>query len=142
MVIRSSPEADMLGYVVWASLFSIPPLLAASLLFEGWPAIRDGFAQADAATWAAVLWQAIGNTLFGYAVWGWLLARYPVASIAPMSLLVPVFGLAASAIWLGEPLQPWKLEATALVLLGLFVNLMWPRLTAPRRVRAEPSTVV
>ncbi|HEY8247013.1 MAG TPA: EamA family transporter [Hyphomicrobium sp.] len=142
MVIRSSPEADMLGYVVWASLFSIPPLLAASLLFEGWPAIRDGFAQADAATWAAVLWQAIGNTLFGYAVWGWLLARYPVASIAPMSLLVPVFGLAASAIWLGEALQPWKLEATALVLLGLFVNLMWPRLTAPRRVRAEPSTVV
>ena len=136
IVIRSTPDADMLGYVVWASLFSVPPLLAASFLFEGWPAISKGFAHADAATWGAVLWQAIGNTLFGYAVWGWLLARYPVASIAPMSLLVPVFGLAASAIWLGEPLQPWKLEATALVLFGLFVNLMWPKLMAARRARA------
>ena len=108
MVIRSTPDADMLGYVVWASLFSVPPLLAASFMFEGWPAIRDGFAHADAAMWGAVLWQSIGNTLFGYAVWGWLLARYPVASIAPMSLLVPVFGIAASAIWLGEPLQPLR----------------------------------
>ncbi len=116
MVIRSTPDADMLGYVVWASIFSIPPLLAASFLFDGWPAIRDGIAHADAATWGAVVWQGWGNTLFGFAVWGWLLGRYPVAAIAPTSLLVPVFGFAASAIWLGEPLQAWKLEATALVL--------------------------
>ena len=142
MVIRSTPDADMLGYVVWASLFSIPPLLAARSCLKAGRPYAMASRKLMQTTWAAVLWQAIGNTLFGYAVWGWLLARYPVASIAPMSLLVPVFGLAASAIWLGEPLQPWKLEATALVLLGLFVNLMWPRLTAPRRVRAEPSTVV
>jgi len=142
IVIRSTPNVDMLGYVVWASMFSIVPLMAASFVLEGWPAIRDGIAQADAATWGAVLWQAFGNTLFGYAVWGWLLSRYPVASIAPMSLLVPVFGIAASAAWLGEALQPWKLEAMALVLAGLFVNLMWPKLAAARRARVAASTVV
>ena len=135
MVIRSTPNADMLGYVVWASIFSIPPLLAASFLLEGWPAIRDGIAHADAATWGAVLWQGWGNTLFGFAVWGWLLGRYPVAAIAPMSLLVPVFGFAASALWLGEPLQAWKLEATALVLLGLIINFTWPKISAARRAR-------
>ena len=139
MVIRSTPNADMLGYVVWASIFSIPPLLAASFLLDGWPAIRDGFAHADAATWGAVLWQGWGNTLFGFAVWGWLLGRYPVAAIAPTSLLVPVFGFAASAIWLGEPLQAWKLEATALVLLGLVINFTWPKLSAARRARAAGS---
>ena len=136
MVIRSTPDADMLGYVVWASIFSIPPLLAASFLFDGWPAIRDGLAHADAATWGAVVWQGWGNTLFGFAVWGWLLGRYPVAAIAPTSLLVPVFGFAASALWLGEPLQAWKLEATALVLVGLIINFTWPKIAAVRRARA------
>ena len=138
MVIRSTPDADMLGYVVWASIFAIPPLVAASFLLEGWPAIHQGFASADASTLAAVVWQGLGNTLFGFAVWGWLLGRYPVASIAPMSLLVPVFGFAASAIWLGEPLQAWKLEATALVLLGLLINFLWPKLRTGR-ARLQPS---
>lgn len=137
IVIRSTPGIDMLGFVVWASLFSVPPLVAMSLAVDGWPAIRDGLAQADAAAWGAVAYQAIANTLFGYAVWGWLLSRYPVATIAPMSLLVPVFGLAASAVWLSEPLQPWKLEATALILAGLFINLTWPRLAA--RLRPGPA---
>ncbi len=40
--------------------------------------------------------------MFGYGVWAWLLARYPAATVAPLSLLVPVFGFAASALILGE----------------------------------------
>lgn len=138
IVIRSTPRADMLGYVVWASLFSVPPLFAMSLAVEGWPAIRASLAHADAVAWGAVAFQAIVNTLFGYAMWGWLLSRYAVASIAPMSLLVPVFGLAASAFWLNEPLQPWKLEATALILAGLFINLTWPKLLERLRPRPAP----
>ena len=66
---------------------------------------------ADASTWAAVLWQSIGNTLFGFAAWGWLLARHPAATIAPLALLVPVFGIAASHVCFGEPLPAWKLIA-------------------------------
>jgi len=132
IIIRSTPDVDMLSYVVWASPFSVVPLAAAALLFEGWPAIAHGIAGADATTWAVVAWQSVGNTLFGYAVWGWLLSRYQVASIAPMSLLVPVFGIASSALWLHEPLQPWKLEAMALVLVGLFVNVIGPKLALAR----------
>ncbi|MES2032996.1 MAG: EamA family transporter [Pseudomonadota bacterium] len=128
IVARRSPTVNMLAYVVWASLFSVPPLLALSFVFEGWPAIRHGVMAADAATWAAVIWQSVGNTLFGYAVWGWLLARHPAATIAPMSLLVPVFGMAASALWLGESLPGWKLAAAGLVMTGLAVNVLWPRL--------------
>ncbi len=127
MVVRSSGTRDMVAYVVWASLFAIPPLLVLSLLFEGPPVIWDGVRQSNAATWGAVLWQAAGNTLFGFAAWGWLLARYPTAVVAPMALLVPVFGMAASAFWLGEPLPAWKLAAAALVLGGLATGLLYPR---------------
>jgi O-acetylserine/cysteine efflux transporter len=118
----------MLAYVVWASLFSIPPLFLMSLWLEGWPAMLAGVRNADALTWAAVAWQAVGNTMFGYAVWGWLLARHPAATITPMALLVPVFGMGASAILLHESLPAWKLIAAALVLTGLAVNMLWPKI--------------
>ena len=133
IVSRSAGRVDAVGYMVWSSLFAVPPLLGLSLWLEGWPAIRAGVASADWATWAAVLWQAVGNTLFGYAAWAWLLARHPAASVTPMALLVPVFGMGSSALWLGEALPGWKIVAALLVMGGLSINVLWPRLQARRR---------
>jgi O-acetylserine/cysteine efflux transporter len=127
---RQAGKINMLAYVVWSSLFAAPPLLLLSLVFEGSSAWWSSLQQADLPSWLAVAWQAWGNSLFGYAVWGWLLARHPAATITPMALLVPVFGMGASAWWLGEPLPVWKLEAAALVMLGLVLNVLWPRFTA------------
>lgn len=132
-VARTSGITDMLGFVVWSSLFAVPPLVIGSLLFEGPASIAAALSAADSATWAAVLWQSVGNTLFGYAAWGWLLARHPAATITPSALLVPVFGMTSSAILLGEALPGWKLLAAALVLGGLAVNILWP--LAHARVR-------
>lgn len=81
---------------------------------------------ADLSTWAAVLWQSAANTLFGYASGGWLLARHPAAAITPTAMLVPVFGMRASALLLGEALPGWKLGAASLVIAGLGVNVLWP----------------
>ncbi len=128
MVARAAGSVNMLGYVVWSSLFAIPPLLAFALALEGWPRMSAGIAAADWKTWGAVVWQSVGNTMFGYGVWGWLLARHSAGQVAPLSLLVPVFGLATSALVLGEPLQTWKLAAVALVMAGLAVGVLWPRL--------------
>jgi O-acetylserine/cysteine efflux transporter len=128
MVNKQAGKVDMVSYVVWSSLFAAPPLFALSLLFEGWPAITAGLRDADVGTWCAVLWQTLGNSLFGYAVWGWLLARHPAATVTPMALLVPVFGMAASSFWLGESMPAWKLIAMALVMGGLALNL-WRRPT-------------
>jgi O-acetylserine/cysteine efflux transporter len=125
---KQAAPSNMLAYVVWASAFAIPPLFALSFALEGWPAISVALEQAHWQTWLAVVWQSWGNTLFGYAAWGWLLARHPAATITPMALLVPVFGMGASALWLGEPLQLWKLMSAALVMGGLAVNLLWPRM--------------
>ena len=136
-VAREAGPVNMLAYVVWAALFSVPPLLILSLVMEGPGAIAAGVARAGWVTWAAVLWQSVGNTMFGYACWGWLLARYPAATVAPVSLLVPVFGFGASAILLHEPLPVWKIAATLLIMAGLAVNLLW----RPRKstISGEPA---
>lgn len=134
---RHGRPENMLAYVVWSSAFAIPPLFALAFLFEGMSAIVTGLRHADLTTWAAVAWQAWGNTLFGYVAWGWLLARHPAATVTPMALLVPVFGMGASALMLGEALPAWKLASAALVMAGLAMNLFWPRLSARFHARSR-----
>jgi O-acetylserine/cysteine efflux transporter len=124
---KEAGKVNALAYVVWASLFSLPPLYLLSLWREGWPAIATGLGHATLATWVVILWQSVGNTMFGYGVWAWLLARYPAATVSPLTLLVPVFGMGASALFLGEPLESWKILAGMLVMGGLALNLFWGR---------------
>lgn len=138
IVAKASGNVNMLAYVVWGSLFSFPPLLMFSLLFEGWQAIHAALTQHEWVPWVAILYQSYANTLFGYAVWGWLLARHPAATITPMSLLVPVFGMSASALILVEPLPAWKLFAAALILCGLILNLLWPKFSN-KLLKVPPS---
>jgi O-acetylserine/cysteine efflux transporter len=128
MVQRRVGRVDMLGFIVWSSLFAVPPLFALTLIFEGGPRVVAAVAGAGITAWAAVAWQAIGNTIFGYGAWGWLLVRYPAGSVAPMALLVPVFGMGSAALFLGELLPGWKLLAAGLIIGGLAVNLFGPRL--------------
>jgi O-acetylserine/cysteine efflux transporter len=127
MVAQRAGKVPILGFMVWSSLFAVPPLLMLSLWLEGPGAIAQGLSRAGWGTALAVLWQSVGNTLFGYGVWAWLLARYPAATVSPMALLVPVFGMGASAVMLSEPLLGWKLAAAALVIGGLTLNLLGPR---------------
>lgn len=131
VVAKRAGAIDMLALVAWSNLIAVPPLLGAALLTEGPAAIGTSLAYAGAAAWATVLWQAFGNALFGYVAWNWLLARHPAAEVAPMGLLVPIFGMSASAWLLGEPMPGWKLAAAALVLCGLAVNLTTGRRAAP-----------
>ncbi len=132
-VAQRAGKVPILGFMVWSSLFAVPPLLVLSVWLEGPVAIARGVSQAGWGTWVAVLWQSIGNTLFGYGAWAWLMARYSAATVSPMALLVPVFGMGASALLLAEALPVWKLGAAALVIGGLALNLLWPRLAGQRR---------
>ncbi|HEX2562005.1 EamA family transporter [Phenylobacterium sp.] len=140
LVARRSPQASMLAFVIWSSLFSAPPLILLALFVEGPAAIADGVRAADAGTWGAVAWQTVGNTLFGYSAWGFLLARNAAAAVSPMALLVPVFGMGASALLLGEGMPAWKLAAAALVLGGLALNLLWPLLGGARAAGVAQRT--
>lgn len=130
LVVKSLGPVNMLHFMVWSSVFAVPPLLAISWFIEGPALMQSAVINATPLVWASVLWQALGNTLFGYGVWNWLLARHPAATVAPLALLVPVFGMGASALSLGESLPGWKLGAAALVLSGLAVIVLWPRLRA------------
>jgi O-acetylserine/cysteine efflux transporter len=128
-VSRRAGSINMLSYVVWASAFSLPPLFLISWIFEGgWEQISTSIITAPMGAWIGVFWQSWGNTVFGYAAWAWLLSKHPAAVVGPAPLLVPIFGMGASAYFLSEPLPLWKILAAGLVIAGLIVNLFWPSL--------------
>lgn len=131
MAARRGPF-NMLAFIVWASVFAVPPLLALSLVFEGPTAIEVALRNATAGGWLAVAWQATGNTLFCFAAWSWLLAKYDAATATPYALLVPVFGMASSALIIGEPMPPWKFIAAALVIGGIAIITLVPLLRRSR----------
>lgn len=138
MIARSIGTVNIFSLVVWASLIATLPLGLLSLAVEGKTAI---FSAVTHITWlsaGAVFYLAYLSTVFGYAVWSSLITRYPAATAAPITLYVPVFGLACAAILLGEPLPFWKIGAVLLILFGLAINLCGPRLSRQQKVQQPP----
>lgn len=117
-----------LALVVWGSLLASPPLLIASAFIEGPTAWAAAAAQLNWVSVGAVLFQSYPNTILGFGIWSVLMRKYPTATVAPFTLLVPVTGMLSAAILLGEPLQWWKITAGMLVLSGLALNLLGPRI--------------
>ena len=135
MVVKKAGAVDILGFIVWSSVFSLPPLILMAWYSEGVDGILLNIQEASWITWTAVLWQSIGNTLIGYGLWNLLLNRYSAAIVTPWALLVPVFGMSASAVLLAEPLAWWKLQAMALIFSGLALNM----LAARNGVKSKPA---
>jgi len=109
-------------------LIAVPPLLLASLFMEGpaaWVATATHFTWLSA---GAVLFQSYPNTIVGFGIWSILMRKYPTATIAPFSLLVPVVGMLSASLVLDEQLQWWKIVAGLLVLSGLALNQFGGRL--------------
>jgi len=135
MVVKKAGAVDILGFIVWSSVFSLPPLALMAWYRDGLDGILLNIQEAGWITWAAVLWQSIGNTLIGYGLWNSLLNRYSAAIVTPWALLVPVFGMSASAVLLAEPLLWWNLLAMALIFTGLALNMLAGR----NGVRSKPA---
>ena len=110
-----------LAFVIWASLIPPLPFFALAWAFEGSGAIASSLRAMDAISWAAVAYLAIGATIGGYGLWNRLLKSYPAAQVAPFTLLVPVIGLIAGWVALGERPTAAQLGGSALIATGLAV---------------------
>ena len=137
---RMAQPPDALALLVWASLVAPLPLLGLSLAFEGPAAIGDALAGIDVAAVAALLFVALVSGLFGFAAWIALLKRHTAAAVTPFALLVPVFGIAAAALLLGERPSALELGGAVLICAGLAATLSPARAAAPPAAAAAAAT--
>lgn len=132
-------RVNPLALVVWGGLVVPIPMTVASLVFEGPEVIFHSLTHVGATAMLSVAYIVYLSTLVAYSLWSWLLARHHATTVTPFALLVPVFGMVSSALVLGEPVTVWKLEAAALVLAGLSLNVFGPRVRSlfPRVLSSE-----
>ncbi len=119
VLMRGAGKADMFPMMVWLSLVPPIPLFLLSLAIEGWPAIVSGVAGMGLVGAGSVLYLAVLATLVGFGLWGFLLRNHPASTVAPFSLLVPLFGTLSSWLVLGETFSPVRVAGMALILMGL-----------------------
>lgn len=122
LIVKRAKPARMFGFMVWSSLVAPLPLLLLSYLFAGPDRITQSLASIDSTAVFSILFQVYPTTLLGYAVWNGLLKKYPVSTVAPLTLFVPVFGMLGSVLLFGETLPGYKWLAMACILAGLLIN--------------------
>jgi O-acetylserine/cysteine efflux transporter len=121
VIMRGVGRVEFLPMIVWLSVVAPVPLLIVSSIFEGPVAIG---ASLRSWTWlgaASIVFQGAIATLGGYGMWSYLLRLYPASSVAPYSLLVPVFGIASAALVFGERFGPLRLFGIVLILAGMAI---------------------
>jgi O-acetylserine/cysteine efflux transporter len=136
--IHAVPQLELM---VWLSLVVPLPALAISAIADGPEALGRAVASATWGGWVAALYLGLVATVLAYTIWGRLLRRYPVAVVAPFSLLVPFVGALSSATVFGERFGPLRLAGMAAVLMGLAVIVV-PIDRWARAARGLPAAVV
>jgi O-acetylserine/cysteine efflux transporter len=120
-------RTNMLGFIVWSSLFAPLPLIGLSLALEDHDAIFRALSHPTFVVWGGAAFLAYVATIVGFGLWSHLLSRHRAADVTPFALLVPVFGLAAAALVYHEPLRGGELAGVAVAMAGLAIAVLGGR---------------
>ena len=129
---QASSQYDALGFVVWSSLAPVLPFVLLTLLFDA-PATHWQWLAAPLTGWLSVAYLGWVATILAYALWTGLLKRHAANRVAPFSLGVPLVGLSAGVLVLGETITPWQWAGIALVVAALATVLLAPRFSGKNR---------
>ncbi|MCP6699941.1 EamA family transporter [Pseudomonas donghuensis] len=127
VIIKRSKVREMFAFVVWASLFPPIPLLLLTWLSHGSAPFTALASHIEGVTVLSLLFQVYAATHFCYWGWNLLLREYPVSTVAPLSLLIPIFGIAGSIVMLGHHIDRNEGIAIALILAALAAGLIKTR---------------
>jgi O-acetylserine/cysteine efflux transporter len=106
----------------WIAIVGGPMLLLLSGVMEGdqWMKVAD----ATWRGWTALLFTAVMSSLIAHTGWYYLVSRYPVTSLSPLTLLSPLFGIVFGITLLDDRLTPRMLLGGAVTLVGVFIVLL------------------
>ena len=126
VLIKRLGPVPILPLMAWLSLIPPLPALAVSYFYPG-PGLFAAIAAAEWSRLGAVVYLGLAATLIAYGIWGRLLTMYPTSMVAPFTLLVPVVGVAAAALILGERFSALRASGMALMLCGVAIAIITPR---------------
>jgi len=109
----------------WIASVGGPVLLLMSLLLESGQ--RQSMLTATWKGWAALAFTAVLSSLIAHSAWYYLISRYPVTRLSPITLLSPLFGVFFGVTLLGDHLTARMLAGGAVTLAGVFIVVLRER---------------
>lgn len=134
---RQAQTDRPLALVMWMTVVPPLPMFAAALVVEGPEEISSAIATSLSPealpAWAGLLYTVLFGTVVGSGIWVWLMRRHPAGVVAPFSMLVPVVGIIAAWLALGQ-VPTWLELLGGLLVIG---GVLWSSTQA--RAGLRPS---
>lgn len=119
VIICKKLHAEPVSLNVWVAALSFLPIFILSLIFEGDPVSITLHANLQA--WVSVIFAGLISTFLGGILWAYVIRQCDISHVVPFRLLIPVFGLWFSALFLNESLLWQKVVGAGLVIGGLAI---------------------
>ena len=116
---------DPLMLMGWSSLLTVPQVMSMSLLLEHGQ--MASLAAADERGWLALAYTIFIGGIVGFGLWFWLIARCSMGRVAPFGLLLPMFALMASVLFLGDRVTPKLIVGGLLAISGVAITQVGSR---------------
>ncbi len=104
----------------WASLLTVPQVMLMSSLPEHGQAASLVTAVENG--WLVLAYTIFIEGILGFGLWFWLITRCSMGRVAPFALLVPVFALISSVLFLGDRMTPKLIIGGLLVIAGVAIT--------------------
>nr|WP_321386172.1 EamA family transporter [uncultured Vibrio sp.] len=126
-VIMQNYTVPTMSLIVWSALVPTLAFAITSFAIEGPDVIKSSLSNMQWHNVFSIVYLSFLATIVGYGGWSYLLSRYPTALVAPLSLLVPVFGLLSAWILLDESLSLYQITGVVVIAIGLIINVFGHR---------------
>ena len=113
---------DPLMLMGWTSLLTVPQVMLMSLFLEHGQ--LASVIAADERGWLALAYTIFIGGIAGFGLWFWLIARCSMSRVAPFGLLLPVFALISSVVFLGDRVTPKLMGGALLTIAGVAITQM------------------
>ncbi|QUY50614.1 EamA family transporter [Serratia plymuthica] len=123
VIIKLSKVKQIFAFVVWASIFSPIPLLVLTWLWHGAAPFTTLLSGMRTVEVFSLAFQVYAATHFCYWGWNLLLREYPASRVAPLSLLIPVFGTISSVFIIHQKPGAWGWASISIILLALIIGM-------------------
>ena len=119
LLFRNLAGVPMLTTHGWLAVVSLPVVAAMALLFE--PGGLQGVARISAENWGWLTYSALLASLVGHGGMSWLFQRYPMATVAPLTLPTPLLAVLFSVLILDNVLTAQMIVGGVLTLIGVAI---------------------
>jgi drug/metabolite transporter (DMT)-like permease len=124
IIIKKAGTKQIFAFSLWAMACAPLPLFLIVYLQSGIDVFTQLPEQLNGRVVFSVLFQAYPVTLLGYWIWNRLLVTYPLTTVAPLTLLVPIFGLLGGVLFYQEEIGLIKLIASLCVISGILIGFI------------------